>query len=118
MATLFTNLARNSRAAPLADRIRPTTLEDFVGQEHIIGKGKLLRNALEDPVQMDVAIDQRRPERARLPAGVTLAFVRLTKVDLFTCRTPEDHVRKSSPRSDLSGTTTDGYRHRNSNVVL
>ena len=31
---------------PLASRIRPTTLEEFVGQEHIIGKDKLLYRAI------------------------------------------------------------------------
>jgi len=33
--------------APLAARMRPRTLEEFVGQEHIIGPGKLLRRAIE-----------------------------------------------------------------------
>lgn len=32
---------------PLAQRMRPKSLEDFVGQEHIIGKGKILRRAIE-----------------------------------------------------------------------
>src|SRR3989344_5704108 len=32
---------------PLADRMRPKNLDEFVGQEHIVGKGKLLRNAIE-----------------------------------------------------------------------
>lgn len=35
------------REAPLAIRMRPTTLEEFVGQEHILGPGKLLRRAIE-----------------------------------------------------------------------
>jgi putative ATPase len=34
-------------AAPLARRLRPTTLEEYVGQEHILGQGKLLRRAIE-----------------------------------------------------------------------
>ncbi len=34
-------------AAPLATRIRPRSLEEFVGQEHILGPGKLLRRAIE-----------------------------------------------------------------------
>lgn len=34
------------KAAPLADRLRPRTLEEFVGQEHIVGKGRLLRRAI------------------------------------------------------------------------
>jgi len=34
-------------AAPLASRMRPRTLEEFVGQEHILAPGKLLRRAIE-----------------------------------------------------------------------
>lgn len=34
--------------APLADRIRPEKLDDFVGQEEIIGEGKILRRAIEN----------------------------------------------------------------------
>jgi putative ATPase len=33
--------------APLAARMRPRTLEEFVGQRHIVGAGKLLRRAIE-----------------------------------------------------------------------
>jgi len=33
--------------APLAARMRPRTLEEYVGQEHIVGPGKLLRRAIE-----------------------------------------------------------------------
>src|SRR5690625_4188954 len=32
---------------PLASRLRPQTLDDVVGQEHILGPGKLLRRAIE-----------------------------------------------------------------------
>ncbi len=32
---------------PLPDRVRPRTLDEFVGQEHILAPGKLLRNAIE-----------------------------------------------------------------------
>ena len=32
---------------PLAQRMRPTTFEQFVGQNHIVGQGKLLRRAIE-----------------------------------------------------------------------
>ena len=34
------------KESPLASRMRPTTLEEVVGQEHIIGKGKLLYRAI------------------------------------------------------------------------
>lgn len=35
-----------AKVAPLADRLRPKTLEDFVGQEGILGQGRLLRRAI------------------------------------------------------------------------
>ena len=36
-----------NKAAPLATRMRPRSLEEFVGQEHILAPGKLLRRAIE-----------------------------------------------------------------------
>lgn len=33
--------------APLADRMRPRTLDEFIGQEHIVGEGRLLRRAIQ-----------------------------------------------------------------------
>jgi len=32
---------------PLAERIRPNTLDDLLGQEHLVGKGSILRTAIE-----------------------------------------------------------------------
>ena len=32
---------------PLAERIRPESLEDYVGQQHLVGKGSVLRNMIE-----------------------------------------------------------------------
>jgi putative ATPase len=31
----------------LADRLRPTSLDEYIGQEHVVGPGKLLRRAIE-----------------------------------------------------------------------
>jgi len=36
-----------SRTAPLANRMRPRTLDEYIGQEHIIGPGRLLRRAIQ-----------------------------------------------------------------------
>jgi len=46
--------SRNSMYAPLAERMRPRTLEEYVGQEHLLGAGKPLRVAIEndDPTSM------------------------------------------------------------------
>ncbi|MBI2687459.1 MAG: replication-associated recombination protein A [Acidobacteria bacterium] len=37
-----------SHKRPLADRLRPKSLDDFAGQEHILGAGKPLRRAIEN----------------------------------------------------------------------
>ena len=39
--------ARRQRTAPLADRMRPRTLDEFAGQGHLLAPGKLLRRAVE-----------------------------------------------------------------------
>lgn len=43
---LFTQ-AQGKQNAPLADRMRPRNLDEFIGQAHIVGPGKLLRRAIE-----------------------------------------------------------------------
>ena len=45
----MTRFARSTRFMnkPLADRIRPTCLDDVAGQKHILGKGRILRNIIE-----------------------------------------------------------------------
>src|SRR5512136_2412144 len=50
MADLFDTDAaapEQSAAAPLATRMRPRSLDEYAGQEHILGPGKLLRRAIE-----------------------------------------------------------------------
>ncbi|MDD2419786.1 MAG: replication-associated recombination protein A [Bacteroidales bacterium] len=37
----------NKEYAPLPERIRPTSLDDYVGQEHLIGEGSILRKMIE-----------------------------------------------------------------------
>lgn len=39
--------AQIQNESPLANRMRPRTLDEYVGQKHIIGKGRLLRRAIE-----------------------------------------------------------------------
>ena len=45
MEDLFSQLAKSK--APLADRMRPRTLDEFIGQKHVVGPGRLLRRAIE-----------------------------------------------------------------------
>lgn len=46
---LFENkaAAEQIKDAPLAERMRPQTLDEFIGQEHLLGEGKLLRRLIE-----------------------------------------------------------------------
>lgn len=44
---LFDSAQENNSNAPLAERLRPTTIDDYVGQKHLIGKGKPIRIMIE-----------------------------------------------------------------------
>src|SRR3990172_4513810 len=48
-ADMFAHAAeeRLSKEAPLAARMRPRSLEEFVGQEHLVGEGHILRRLME-----------------------------------------------------------------------
>jgi putative ATPase len=50
MSDLFSDAAKQRlpEVAPLALRMRPESLDDFVGQQHILGKGSALRLAIEE----------------------------------------------------------------------
>ena len=45
MQDLFSS--QEAALSPLADRMRPRTLDEFIGQAHIVGQGRLLRRAIE-----------------------------------------------------------------------
>jgi putative ATPase len=50
VSDLFSDAARERmpQVAPLATRLRPKTVDDFVGQEHVLGSGSALRLAIEE----------------------------------------------------------------------
>jgi putative ATPase len=49
MSDLFSDAARErvTTVAPLASRVRPASLDEFVGQQHVLGEGSALRLAIE-----------------------------------------------------------------------
>jgi putative ATPase len=74
------------RAAPLATRIRPRSLDEFVGQDHILGPGKLLRRAIEADRLPSVIFSgpsgSGKTTLARIIAEVTHAkFIRISGVE-------------------------------------
>ena len=75
-----------TNAAPLATRMRPRTLEEFVGQEHILAPGKLLRRAIEADRLPSVILSgppgTGKTTLARIIAEMTHAkFIRLSGVE-------------------------------------
>ena len=58
MDTLFSqqNRERELRKAPLAVRMRPTTLDEYVGQDKAVGPGSWLRSAIEHDVLSSVIL--------------------------------------------------------------
>jgi putative ATPase len=72
--------------APLAVRMRPQTLQEYVGQDHILGKGKLLRRAIEADRLSSVIFygppGTGKTTLARIIAGCTKSrFIELSGVE-------------------------------------
>jgi len=75
-----------NRAAPLATRMRPSSLDEFVGQQHILARGKLLRRAIEADRLLSVILSgppgTGKTTLAHIIADMTHAkFVRLSGVE-------------------------------------
>jgi putative ATPase len=87
MGDLFSDAAalRSREVAPLAMRLRPRTLEEFVGQRHVLGEGSALRLAIAgDRIRSSIFYGppgSGKTTLARIVAGVTgAAFEELSAV--------------------------------------
>ncbi len=80
MDDLFSEAAERSIAdtAPLAARMRPRTLDEFVGQRSVVGPGTVLRSAIELDALSSVILygpaGSGKTSLARIIAGVTRSY--------------------------------------------
>ncbi|MDO4492614.1 MAG: replication-associated recombination protein A [Clostridia bacterium] len=108
METLFHQNGASS--APLADRMRPRTLDEFVGQKHIVGEGKLLRRAImSDRLQSSIFFGPPGTGKTTLASiiasGTGAAFAKLNAVTSGV-RELRDVIEEAEKRLKLYGQTT------------
>ncbi|MGL4651560.1 MAG: AAA family ATPase, partial [Caldilineaceae bacterium] len=111
-ADLFDEAARDrqQKSAPLAARMRPRTLDEYIGQEQIIGPGRLLRRAIQAD-QLGSLIFYGPPGTgkttlAQVIANTTRAhFIALNAV-LSGVKEIRDAVAEAQERASLHGQRT------------
>jgi putative ATPase len=112
MGDLFSEAAgrRLNASAPLAQRLRPRSLDDFVGQEHVIGPGRALRHAIEQDRVPSMILygppGSGKTTLARIVAQTTGAeFEELSAVSA-TVSNVRDVLARARERLGTSGTRT------------
>ncbi|HET9035497.1 MAG TPA: replication-associated recombination protein A [Myxococcaceae bacterium] len=109
---LFAQAAEREAAsrAPLADRMRPTSLAELLGQEHLTGPGRLLRRAVEGGALPSLILwgppGTGKTTLARLLAGASqAAFVQMSAV-LAGVKDIREAVAQAQERARLHGQRT------------
>lgn len=106
----MTDLFSMEETAPLADRMRPRNLSEFIGQEHLVGPGRLLRRAIEaDRLTSSIFFGPPgcgKTTLASIIAGATkAAFVQLNAVTSGVADV-RDVIKAAQERRSLYGQPT------------
>src|SRR6476469_3785613 len=112
MSDLFSDAAsqRAGDVAPLAQRLRPSTLDEFVGQQHVLGEGSVLRTAIaQDRVRSSIFYGppgSGKTTLARIVAASTgAAFEELSAVSA-TVKDVREVLARARERLGTTGTRT------------
>ncbi len=96
--------------APLAARMRPRTLDEFIGQEHIVGPGRLLRRAIQADQLSSVIFwgppGSGKTTLARIIANTTRAHFSAINAVLAGVKDIREAVAEAQERRGLHGQKT------------
>ncbi len=107
---LFDSSRIETKNQPLAYRMRPRTLEEYIGQDHIVGPGRLLRRAIQAD-QLSSVIFYGPPGTgkttlARVIANTTKSHFSTINAVLSGVKELRDEIDRAKERLDLYGKRT------------
>ncbi len=110
MAELFDSNRIDTKSQPLAYRMRPRTLDEYIGQDHIIGPGRLLRRSIQAD-QLSSVIFYGPPGTgkttlARVIANTTKSHFSTINAVLSGVKELRDEIDAAKNRLDLYGRRT------------
>ena len=110
MAELFDSSRVDTKSQPLAYRMRPRTLDEYIGQDHIIGPGRLLRRSIQAD-QLSSVIFYGPPGTgkttlARVIANTTRSHFSTINAVLSGVKELREEIDAAKRRLDLYGTRT------------
>ena len=95
---------KQEKESPLASRMRPETLEEVVGQQHIIGKDKLLYRAIKAD-KLGSIIFYGPPGTGKTTLAKVIAHTTSARFEQITSRKPFSLLTKSTVSTRGSRTT-------------
>ncbi len=110
MGELFDSSRVDIKSQPLAYRMRPRTLDEYIGQDHIIGPGRLLRRSIQAD-QLSSVIFYGHPGTgkttlARVIANTTKSHFSTINAVLSGVKELRDEIDAAKKRLDLYGSRT------------